>query len=115
MDKKDSKKVVAENFDSQRGKKRAEAPKTAVARSQKGKEAKVVILSSETSDTSSSDESEDPFEEFLRAHKFPHLYPPPPPLGEGRSWDGKESKIWPAEVLGTDSDSAIDSDSEHED
>ncbi|PNX59055.1 hypothetical protein L195_g059495, partial [Trifolium pratense] len=35
--------------------------------------------------------------------------------GEGRSWDGKESKIWPAEVLGTDSDSAIDSDSEHED
>ncbi|PNX57917.1 hypothetical protein L195_g058932, partial [Trifolium pratense] len=81
MDKKDSKKVVAESFSSQRGKKRAEAPKAAVARSQKGKEAKVMILSSETSDTSSSDESEDPFEEFLRAHKFPHLYPPCPSLG----------------------------------
>ncbi|PNX63924.1 hypothetical protein L195_g061863, partial [Trifolium pratense] len=33
MDRKDSKKVVAENFKSQRGKKRAEVPKAAVARS----------------------------------------------------------------------------------
>ncbi|CAJ2645636.1 unnamed protein product [Trifolium pratense] len=98
MDKKDSKKVVAESSNSQRGKKRAEVPKAAVARSQKGKEAKVIILSSETSDTSSSDESEDFIEEFLRAHKFPHLYPPCPSLGEGRSRDGVESKIWPSEA-----------------
>ncbi|CAJ2633239.1 unnamed protein product [Trifolium pratense] len=113
MDNRDSKKVVADGSESRRGKKRVEVPKPAPARSQKGKEAKVMFPSSDTSDTSSSDESADfigAIEEFLRAHQSPHLYPPGPASGEGGSQVGKEAKIWPEEVLWTDSDSAISSD-----
>ncbi|CAJ2653383.1 unnamed protein product [Trifolium pratense] len=113
MDNRDSKKVVADGSEFRRGKKRAEVPKPAPARSQKGKEAKVMFPSSDTSDTSSSDESADfigAVEEFLRAHQSPHLYPPGPASGEGGSQVGKEAKIWPEEVLWTDSDSAISSD-----
>ncbi|PNX62819.1 hypothetical protein L195_g061327 [Trifolium pratense] len=109
MDKKNSKKVAIESFKSQRGKKRAEASTAVVARSHKAKEAKVIILSSETSDTSSSDGSEDFIEEFLMAHKFPDLYPPFLSSGEGKSKEEVESKMRPSEVL------KIDSDSEHED
>ncbi|CAJ2641454.1 unnamed protein product [Trifolium pratense] len=118
LDVQDSKKVVADGSESRRGKKRVEVPKPAPARSQKGKEAKMMFPSSDTSDTSSSDESADfigAVEEFLRAHQSPHLYPPGPASGEGGSQVGKEAKIWPEEVLWTDSDSAISSGSEHED
>ncbi|CAJ2639039.1 unnamed protein product [Trifolium pratense] len=103
MDNRDSKKVVADGSESRRGKKRAEVPKPAPARSQKGKEAKVMFPSSDTSDTSSSDESADfigAIEEFLRARQSPHLYPPGPAPGEGGSQVGKEAKIWPEEAKG---------------
>ncbi|MCI16935.1 hypothetical protein A2U01_0038081, partial [Trifolium medium] len=104
MDNRDSKKVVADGSESRRGRKRAEVLKPAPARSQKGKEAKVMFPSSDTSDTSSSDESADfigAIEEFLRARQSPHLYPPGPASGEGGSQVGKEAKIWPEEVLWT--------------
>ncbi|CAJ2653136.1 unnamed protein product [Trifolium pratense] len=110
MDRKNTKKMAVESFKSQRGKK-VEVSTSRVTRSKKAKEAKVetVILSSDSSNSSGSDDIDEDYAVFLKTFKSEDFYPILPSSDEGESQMTVESKRKPAEVL------KIDSDSEHED
>ncbi|PNX64115.1 hypothetical protein L195_g053851 [Trifolium pratense] len=79
-----------------------------VTRSKKAKEVKVITLSSDTSSSSGSDETDGDYAEFLKTYKSPDFYPLLS-SDEGESQMKVESKRKPAELV------KIDSDSEHED